>query len=78
MKYVLQYAYYETPDQWQTWSFYADVDRAMNDYRARRDYDTDHAIVRKWKVEFKSPTGTLAEMLEFKKDWNTGIWNNKD
>ena len=77
MNYLLQYAYDDAPNQWETFSFYADVDRAMRDYNTRRAYDAEHGIVRTWKVEFKVPTGTVAEMLEFKKDWNTGIWNQK-
>lgn len=78
MKFLLQYAYDDEPSQWQTFSFYADIDRAVVEYQKRRDYDRDHDVVRKWRVEFKSPTGTIAEMLEFKKDWNTRIWNEQN
>lgn len=77
MNYLLQYQF---PDEtvWHTWSYYADVDRAMNDYKARRDYDTEHGIVRTWRVEFRQPTGAVAEMLAFRKDYNTNIWNMTD
>ena len=44
MKYVLQYAYYETPDQWQTWSFYADVDRAIAQSAEKANVEIDVAV----------------------------------
>ena len=78
MKYKLQYAFNDEPNLWKTFSFYENMDRAVDDLQRRRAYDKDHDVVRKWRVEFKSPTGNLAEMLEFRRDLATKVWNMKD
>lgn len=78
MKYKLQYAYGDDPNLWKTFSFYEDRNRAVDNLQQWRSYDRDHAIVRKWRIDIQSPTGPIAEMLEFRKDLTTKVWSLKD